>query len=102
MQIVKGESFKSKERTTHTLTFNTGAKIQNTYLDSAVKRHLNYRNIRYPIALFWHGTCELTVKTKEGFKIPDNIYTQIDTLINTYRTYTDELWKINPRTTIIF
>ena len=94
---------KQRAYNTHiNIQYRSGAKIRNACLDSAVKRHLNDRTIRYPIALFWHGTCELTIKTKDGFKMPDNMNTHINALINTYRTYAEELLTINPRTTIIF
>lgn len=94
-----------KQRESHThiqIQYHPGAKLRNTYLDSAIKCHLNNRMIHHPIVLIWLGNWELTTRSSSGFVLQPNVESYVHSLISSYQIYKTELRAINPRATIIF
>lgn len=97
------ELIKQRNQNTHVkITYQPGAKLRNQHLDATIKRHLNNRLIVKPIVLIWLGTCELTTKTSSGFKLQPNIIDWVNTLIDSYQIYKEELLVINPRAIILY
>lgn len=82
--------------------YQPGAKLRNVHLDLYIKRHLNNRTVRSPVVLIWLGSCELTIKTVNGYVLIGNLDAHVSRLILSYEAYKQELIAINPRSRIVF
>lgn len=92
-----------KQRTANThinIQYFPGAKISNVFLDAAIRRHIT--RVSDPIVLIWLGTCEISIKSNNGFILPANLDNHMHRLINSYHAYKQQLMMVNPTTTVIF
>lgn len=94
---------KQRDHNSHVnIFYQPGAKLNNGHIDSYIRRHLTNVFNKPPIVLIWLGTCELTVKTRRGFDLVPNISDHVDTIIENYKLYKQQLEALKPSVRIIF
>ena len=82
--------------------YRGGAEITNENIQSYAEHQILNRRNKYPVLLFWFGTCSFTEKINGLFVLKDNIEQIVDELINTYIETKQKLLKLNRRAKIIF
>ena len=82
--------------------YKGGAEITDGKIQSYAKAQvLNKRN-KYPVILFWFGTCSLTTKSNGLFVAKDDLEEVVKKVIQTYKDTKDKLLKLNHRAKIFF
>lgn len=83
--------------------YKGGADINNREIQAYAKHVILNKRNKYPVLLFWFGTCSLTKKTNGGlFEVKDNLNQVVEDTIISYRETKLNLLSINPRAKIIF
>lgn len=82
--------------------YRGGAEITNPNITSYARHILSNKRNRYPVILFWFGTCSLTHKVNNLFVLRDNITAVVDNVIADYIQLKQDLQKLNPRAKIIY
>ena len=82
--------------------YKGGAEITDEKIQSYAKSQvLNKRN-KYPVILFWFGTCSLTTKSNKLFVAKDNLEQVVEDIIKTYKDTKEKLLRLNRRAKICF
>ena len=85
-----------------TFFYRGGAEITEPNIQSYARHIVSNRRNRYPVIIFWFGTCSLTHKVNNLFILKDNIKTVVDSTIADYIQIKQELLGLNQRAKIIF
>lgn len=83
--------------------YKGGADINNAEVQSYAKYVVLNKRVKYPVLIFWFGTCSFTQKANNGlFEIKDNLDSVVTEVITSYKDTRDKLLKLNPRAKIVF
>ena len=83
--------------------YKGGAEINNTEIQSYAKYVVLNKRIKYPVLIFWFGTCSFTEKSNSGlFEIKDDLETVVKGIISSYKETKNNLLKLNHRAKIVF
>ena len=100
----KGKDLKFLKEKKYVRFFYRGGK---DITDSDIQRFAKFQVLRkqnkYPVLLFWFGTCSLTQKNTDGlFVIKDDLEQAIKDTISDYKELKEKLLKLNHRAKILF
>ena len=83
--------------------YKGGTEIDNHEIQSYAKHICLNKRIKYPVLLFWFGTCSFTRKTNTGlFEVKDKLESVVDDVITSYRETKTKLKNLNPRAKLVF
>ena len=83
--------------------YKGGAEINNTEIQSYARYVVLNKRIKYPVLIFWFGTCSFTAKSYSGlFEIKDDLETVVKGIISSYKETRDNLLELNHRAKIVF
>ena len=92
-----------KEKKYLRFRYKGGADITNTEIQQYAKHQVTRTQNKYPVILFWFGTCAFTTKNSDGiFEIKNDLDEVVDITIANYRKTKNELLGLNKRAKIIF
>ena len=91
-----------KEQKRMRFFYRGGAEITQKQIQSYARYIVTNKQNRFPVILFWFGTCSLTQKVRNLFVIKDDITQVVDNTIADYLQLKQELLRLNPRAKIIF
>lgn len=100
----KGKDLKYlKDRKYVRFFYKGGSQITDSDIQSFAKFQVTKRSNRYPVILFWFGTCSLTHKNRDGlFVIKDDIDQAVKDTIFEYKAIKQRLLKLNHRAKVLF
>ena len=82
--------------------YKGGAEITNREIQAYAKHVILNKRNKYPVLVFWFGTCLLTFKSNSRlFEVKDNLNQVVENTITLYRETKINLLNINPRAKII-
>ena len=82
--------------------YKGGAEITDPDIQSYAAHQVTNRLNKYPVIIFWFGTCSLTEKQNGLFVIKNNLEEVIQDVISSYVTTKEYLLKLNPRAKVVF
>ena len=82
--------------------YKGGAEITNQQIQSYAKHQVTSKFNKYPIIVFWFGTCSFTEKVNGLFEIKDNLEKVVENTILAYKKTKQELKTLNPRAKVFF
>ena len=83
--------------------YRGGAEINNREIQAYAKHVVTNKRNKYPVLLFWFGTCSFTKKTGDGlFEVKENLEHIVKEVIESYRETKRKLLGLNPRAKIVF
>ena len=92
-----------KEKKYLKFLYKGGAEITNSVIQQYARYQVTRSQNKYPVILFWFGTCSLTTKNSAGiFVIKNNLDQIVDQIIDNYKSTKKELLKLNHRAKIVF
>lgn len=95
LKFVKGQKFIR-------FFYKGGAEITDNDIQSYAKHQVNSPLNKYPVLLFWFGTCSFTEKKDNLFVIKENLDQVIVDVIESYKYTKRNLLTQNPRAKICF
>lgn len=83
--------------------YKGGAEINNREIQSYARYVVLNKRIKYPVLIFWFGTCSFTEKSDSGlFEIKQDLETVVKGVLSSYKETRDSLLKLNHRAKIVF
>ena len=82
------------------LIFRGGAKITDDFLQQ--KTLIRISRAPNPVIILWFGTCELTVKRGKYIFIADNLEAKLNSVVQSYIAYKQQILSVNNRSKVIF
>ena len=100
----KGKDLKFlKERKYIKFLYKGGAEITNGEIQRYAKYQVSKKQNKYPVIIFWFGTCSLTTKNNDGlFVIKNDLDQVIRDTISHYKDTKNELLRLNHRAKVVF
>lgn len=82
------------------LVFRGGAKINDDFLQRYTLTKIS--EAQKPLVIIWLGTCELTVKRGKYIHLADNLDDKLQTVVEDYIAYKQQILSVNIHSKIIF